>query len=263
MKRWLVFMLLQSIALAGLAHEFWMQTKFFYSKGNVAGIDFMVGENFEGERWPVKPGRIIKLEKHTAAGVQKLTIPTDTASRPALTVPLTSEGEILIVMQTNNAVIESTAEQFNAYLKEDGLDEVMNIRTSTGTLDRPAREHYQRNAKLLVSCGGVHDNTYRKNSGMPLEIIALQNPYTTPVGGEIQFRVLFENKPHAFALVKIWHKDQGRTFMQNVYTDKDGVATTIISGKGSWMVSCVKMKASTETNIDWQSYWGSFVFGIQ
>jgi uncharacterized GH25 family protein len=262
-KRIIVLLLLQALSFLCLSHEFWMEpARFFYQKGETAGIDLRAGENFTGERWSLKRHRIVRLEKHASDLVENISLPPDTSRRPQLSVALHSEGEHLLMMQSNNAYIELEADKFNAYLKEDGLDEIMDYRTTTNTLSQPSREHYQRNTKLLLSCGNVHTETYKKNTGMPLEIIALQNPYTTPVGSELQFQVLFENKPHAFALVKIWHKAEGRTFMQNVYTDKDGIITTRVSGEGSWMISCVKMKASTEKNIDWQSYWGSYVFGV-
>lgn len=263
MKKILFTSSLLVLSLLASSHEFWMQPlKFFYQKGETAGIDFRVGENFEGARWSLKRHRIERLEHHSSAGVQKISIPTDTARKPLLEVALKAEGENLIAMQSNNAYLELDAEKFNAYLKEDGLDEIINHRIKSNTVNTSSREHYQRNAKLLLSCGDVHDETFKKNTGMPLEIMALQNPYTTALGSEIRFQILFENKPHAFALVKVWHKAESRTFMQNVYTDKDGIITTRLSGKGAWMISCVKMRAATEKDIDWQSYWGSFVFGI-
>lgn len=255
---------LQSISLLCLAHEFWMQPKKFrYAKGETAGIDFMIGENFEGERWSLKRHRIMRLEQHTSSGFKKIAIPTDTAKRPVVEVKLESEGNHLIVMQSNNAYLELEAEKFNAYLKEDGLDEAMNYRIKTNTVDKPSREHYQRNTKLLLKCGGTPDQVYRKKVGLPLEIIPLTDPYTAKPGAELKFRVLFEDKPHGFALVKVWHKTEGRTFMQNIYSDKDGVVSTPLSGKGAWMISSVKMIASKDTQADWQSYWGSLVFGIE
>lgn len=257
-----VFCLL-SFSILSSAHEFWIHSKkFVYAKDELASIDFMVGENFEGKRWSLKKHHITRLEQHTAKGFSKITLPADTSSRPLLSIKLTSEGTHMIVMQSDNALIELDAEKFNAYLKEDGLDEVLNQRTLTNTLDKPAKEYYQRNTKLLLKCGAINDETYKQKVGFPLEIIPLTNPYAANQGDELQFRIFFEGNPHRFSLVKVWHKSEGRTFMQNVYSDKDGVITTRLSGKGAWMVSSVKMTTSTNSSADWQSYWGSLVFGL-
>jgi uncharacterized GH25 family protein len=246
------------------SHEFWMQPqKFQFNKVEVAKIDFMVGENFEGERWSLKRHRIERLEQHTLKGVIKIATPTDTTKRPALDVTLATEGTHLLVMQSNNAYLALNAEEFNAYLKEDGIEDILELRTKTNTLTKDSREHYQRNTKLLLQCGALADDTYKINAGLPVEIIPVSNPYSAKVGDELQFKVLFENKPLGFSLVKVWHKAEGKTFLQNIYTDKDGFVTTRISGKGSWMLSCVKMVASKKPEADWQSYWGSLVFGIE
>lgn len=264
-KRKILFIFcLLSFSILSSAHEFWMYPKkFVYAKDEVASIDFMVGENFEGERWSLKKERITRLEQHTAKGFSKITLPADTSARPALSLKLTAEGTHLIVMQSNNAFIELEAEKFNAYLKEDGLEDALNKRMNTNTLDKPSKEHYQRNTKLLLRCGDFSDEVYKKKVGLPLEIIPLTNPYNATQGDEIQFRIFFEGKPHGFSLVKVWHKTEGRTFMQNVYTDKEGVITTRLSGKGAWMISSVKMVEAKDGKADWQSYWGSLVFGIE
>jgi uncharacterized GH25 family protein len=245
------------------AHEFWMQpNQFKFQPGEAVGFDFMVGENFEGERWSLKRHKVARLEQHTLTNVEKIAMPADTSKQPLIEAALKSQGGHLVVMQSDNAYLELEAEKFNAYLKEDGLDDAMNYRIKTNTTDKPSREFYQRNAKLLLQCGTMLDDTYRKKTGLPLEIIPLSNPYAVKPGEELKFRLTFKDKPHGFALVKVWHKAEDRTFMQNVYTDKEGIITTRISGKGMWMISSVKMVASESKTADWQSYWGSLVFGV-
>jgi uncharacterized GH25 family protein len=263
MKKIICCFLLTVFSLLGSAHEFWMQpNRFKCLPGETIGFNFMVGENFEGEHWSLKRHKVMRLEQHTLESISKIAMPLDTSKRPVIEATLKSEGGYLFVMQSNNAYLELEAEKFNAYLKEDGLDDAMNYRIRTNTTDRPSREHYQRNAKLLLQCGAALDETYRKKVGLPLEIVPLTNPYAAKSGDELTFRLTFKDKPHAFALTKAWHKAEGRTFMQNVYTDKDGIITIRISGKGMWMISSVKMIASEEKTADWQSYWGSLVFGI-
>ena len=245
------------------AHEFWMQpAKFQYTKGETMVVDFMVGENFKGEFWDLKKHRVVKLDHITAAKSSSLINAVQPGQGKNLSVAFQEEGTHLFVMQSNNAFIKLDGDKFNAYLKEDGLDEILEHRTKTSTLADSAREHYMRCAKLLVQVGDQKDGTYQKVAGLPLEIVPLKNPYASNLGDEITFRILFNGKPLAFTLVKFWNKVEGRTFIQNLHTDKEGTVTTRLSNTGSWMVSTVKMVPSQEATADWQSYWASLVFGL-
>ncbi|GIV37250.1 MAG: hypothetical protein KatS3mg032_1629 [Cyclobacteriaceae bacterium] len=252
------------ISLVLQAHEFWMEPdRFRYQPGEVMKLNCMVGEQFAGERWNLQKNRVIRLDHHGPATVQSVAELLNTGhTGNHLELLLKDEGTHLFVLQSSNAFVELQAADFNAYLKEDGLEDILKYRQQNGTINAPAREYYQRNAKLLVQAGGKTADVYRKITGLPLEIIALQNPYTVKLTGEIKFRVLFEGKPLPYAMVKVWNRKDGRTFMQNLYTEKDGTVTTRLSNTGLWMVSCVKMVPAREAGADWQSYWGSLVFGL-
>ncbi len=246
------------------SHEFWMQPdRFRYRTGEVMKLNLMVGEQFNGERWDLTRHRLVRFDHHTETSVQGIAEHLSIGeSGNHLELPLTTEGTHLLVLQSNNAFIELQADKFNAYLKEDGLEDIMKYRQQTGTAANPAREYYQRNAKLLIQVGDKADATYRKITGLPLEIIPLQNPYTSKLTGEIKFRVLFEGKFLPYTLIKVWNRKDGRTIVQNLYTEKDGTFTTRLGNTGMWMVSCVKMVPAKEQGADWQSYWGSLVFGL-
>jgi uncharacterized GH25 family protein len=251
------------VASLATAHEFWMQPKkFLFKKGETMVVDFMVGENFEGEFWDLKKHRVVKFDHLVAGKFTSLVNSVQPGQGKNLSITFQQEGTQLLVMQSNNAFIKLDGEKFNAYLKEDGLDEILEHRTKTNTLTDSASEHYARCAKLLVQVGDRKDDTYRKIAGLPLEIIPLSNPYSMQIGDELKFRVLFHGKPLAFSLVKVWNKGEGKTFIQNLHTEKDGVVTTRLSNSGSWMISTVKMVSSKEETADWQSYWSTLVFGL-
>lgn len=261
--RTIAFLIIFTISLIVQAHEFWLQPdKFLYQPGEVLKLNFMVGEDFTGERWDLKKHRLVRFDHHAgnySNGLIEQVVPGEGNN---LELKLESEGTHLFVMQSNNAFIELEAEKFNAYLQEDGLEDILAYRTKTNTLDKRAREYYQRSAKLLVQVGHTPDDTFSKRVGTPIEIIPLKNPYALKPGDELKFQVVFEGRPLAFALVKVWNRKDNRTTVQNIYTEKDGTLTTRLSNTGMWMVSCVKMVPAKEAGADWQSYWGSMVFGF-
>jgi uncharacterized GH25 family protein len=166
-------------------------------------------------------------------------------------------------MQSDNAFIELDAQKFNDYLKEDGLDDILDIRTKTNTLDKPSKEFYSRYVKLLVQAGDKTDETFKKKTNLRLEIIPQQNPYQLKSGDYITCTILFDGKPLPHQMVKIWNKIGNNSILQNAYTEDDGTVKFPISSKGPWMVNTVKMKASEKPGADWQSFWGSLVFGIE
>jgi uncharacterized GH25 family protein len=245
------------------AHEFWLQPgRFQYNVGETASIRFMVGENFVGEPWDLKRHRLIRMDHISHHQTISLLGQVPAENSQVLDVKLTNEGTHVFAMQSNNAFIELQAEEFNAYLKEDGLDEVHAHRQKTNTLNKPAKEFYARCAKVMIQAGDSTDDSHLRKAGLPLEIIPVQNPYAIKQGDEISFQVLYEGKPLPFTLVKVWNRKNNNTILQNIYTQKDGRITTRMGNTGSWMISCVKMIPSKEAGADWQSYWSSLVFGF-
>lgn len=264
MKKLAVISSLLFCQFLSLAHEFWLSPKkFSVAIGEEVSIDFLVGENFEGESWGVQLKRVVKLEHHQLSQVKSLTTSLKPTEKEKLKLKFSTEGTQLVYFQSQDSFIELEAEKFNAYLKEDGLDDAFDQRKRTNTLDKPAKEYYSRFAKVLLQAGSKTDDTYRKKVGARLEILPLQNPYTLQKGDYLQCQILFDGKPAPHQMVKVWNKVTGRTFLQNIYTEKDGTIKFPINAVGHWMVSTVKMIPSEKPDADWRSMWASLTFGIQ
>jgi uncharacterized GH25 family protein len=263
-KKAIVFLLIFLTTLAVESHEFWLQPKKFkYVLNEEMNVDFLVGENFEGEPWDLKKNKIEKLELSHLAKTIDLKLQVKPDAKEKLKWKFTEEGTYLLSMQSNDAYIELDAEKFNDYLKEDGLENALDIRTKTNTLDRPSKEFYSRYVKLIVQTGNRTDDSFKKKTGMRIEIIPKQNPYLLKSGDYLQCLVLFDGKPSAHQMVKVWNKIGNTTFQQNNYTENDGTLKFPISSKGPWMVSTVIMIPSQKPGADWQSFWSSLVFGIE
>lgn len=244
------------------AHEFWLQPqKFFYHQGEALKITFKVGENFMGEPWNLKRHRIEKLELHQNNLIRN--IQSQVSEEGILEETLTTEGTALIVMQSNKAFSILDGEKFNAYLKEDGLDEAYDYREKNNLLADSAKEFYTRHSKLLVQVGDKKDDTYKKVLGLPIEIIPLQNPYDLKIGSPVSYKILFNNKPLFGAKVRVWNRHNNRTTVQNIYAQQDGTIEARITNPGAWMVSVVQMVPSKDPKAHWESYWGSLVFGVK
>ena len=259
-----ILLVLMLVTMVGISHEFWLQPKKFkYKVGEEINIDFMVGESFTGEFWDLKRHKVEKLELYNFSGNKDLLKEVKTTEGNNLVYKFSQPGTHLVVMQSDAAYIELEAEKFNDYLKEDGLDYILEERKKTNRLNNPSKENYTRFAKLLVQSGDKMDNTFLNKAGLRLEIIPDKNPYSLASGDYLQCQVLFEGKPSAHALVKVWNHIGNKVFLQNIYTETDGTIKFPISSKGPWMVSSVRMIHSEKDESVYHSLWTSLVFGIE
>ncbi len=122
---------------------------------------------------------------------------------------------------------------------------------------------YSHDVKLLIQAGAKTDDTFNKKIGARVEIIPKQNPYLLKSGDYLQCLVLFDGKPCAHQMIRVWSKIGNNTFEQNNYTENDGTIKFPISSKGPWMVSTVKMVPSEKPGAEWQTFWSNLVFGIE
>jgi len=265
MRRRLLLLLIVCITgTIALSHEFWLRPmKFRFAVGEEVKVDFVVGENFTGEYWDLAKHKVEKLELITAFGRKDLTNSVKATKGTNLTYKVSGQGTQLIAMQSNKAFIELDAEKFNAYLAEDGIENIIQLRKDKNETGIGAKEHYQRFAKLLLQSGTTMDEVFKRNVGHKLEIIPDTNPSRLKSGDYMACRVLFENKPLAHQLVKVWSILGNRVFLQNMYTENDGTIKFPISSMGPWMVSTVKMQPADNEEVDYESIWASLVFGVE
>ncbi len=274
-KIYLTASLVLGLTLLAVAHEFWLQPqRFFAAVNDVVPIEIMVGEAFMGNRSEGKKNRIIQYV-HIANGTKEELAPGIANDHYGVAaVKLTSPGTHLIAFANTPKLLELAPDRFLAYLKEDGLDNVITARKQQGNDQKGSRELYRRCVKTLIQVGDKPDDTFATNTGMSLEIMPSQNPYTLKPGQPADFQVLFEQKPLPMALVRYWNRDAGnKLHEERQRADAQGrVRFKLLAGRN--MVSLVQMvpytsAAQTGTTqgdfpqADWISYWGSLTFGCK
>lgn len=262
MKKIVIVLSLLTVSLLSFAHEFWLEPqKFLLSIGEKINFRVFVGENFTGEDVDFSLFEIKKFSHYISKGEEAIKGKL-TEQNLSDFLKFDSEGNHLIAFNNSNKHIELEAEKFNEYLKDDGLDNVAAYRKKYNELTKKGTEQYQRCVKTLLQVGNVHDETYRINTGMRLEIIPEKNPYASDKS--LTFNVLFENKPLKNALVVVWQKGIEKPNKRNFRSDANGQIKFSFEPKGIWMVSTVNMVRHTDTKeADWQSYWGSYTFGFK
>ncbi len=246
-------------------HEFWIRpTSFFVaSPDEPAIIALRVGENFTGEPVYFSQGLVARFRHLSTAAEIDLApgVPVDAVATLAIAMP--REGTHLLAMDTHPSHVELLAEKFHAYLREEGLDQIVLAREASGKGAQPGRERYRRNIKALIQVGSRVDETYARRTGQMLEIVPLVNPLQAPAGAEVAFQVLFDNRPLGNALVKFWHERAERNPHIEATTREDGRVTVQLPWPGAWMASVVQMVPATDSSRDdWDSYWGNLTFAL-
>jgi uncharacterized GH25 family protein len=139
---------------------------------------------------------------------------------------------------------------------------ILDYRKTNGFENTRSREFYQRCAKSLLWVGGILDSSYKINTGMPLEIIPQQNPYSLKIKDSLSVYLSFMNKPLTNYQIRSWCKKDGKLVVKAFFKTNDaGYCKIPISSKGEWMISLVKMELHTSsTKADYDSYWGSYTF---
>ncbi|TAH20528.1 MAG: DUF4198 domain-containing protein [Cytophagales bacterium] len=243
------------------AHEFWLAfQKFMVNVGDAVPISFLVGEDFNGETWE---GKMASFYLYNEKGKQNIADIFPAKPEEKTTLTFKSEGTHLLAFNSQNKLIELEPDKFLAYLEEDGLTEVIEMRKKCNETTKKGRESYQRCAKALVQVGGKTDNTFNTIAKHNLELLPEQNPYQLQAGDKLAFKLLFKNKVLPNTLVKIWHKNEGKLKKSEQRTDSKGIISFEMEKQGEYMVSAVQMiphKIAKEA--DWQSYWASFTFGF-
>jgi hypothetical protein len=154
---------------------------------------------------------------------------------------------------------------FNAYLKEEGITDMLAERTRTGTLNEPARERYAKHVKAIFQVGGEITDQYATVLGYPAEIVPLENPYRLNVGGSLRVRCLVHGiSVQGITVLAGGLTPQGRIIRQTgVTTDASGTASIAITSPGRWYVKFISMKRTTEGNLTHESQWATLTFEVR
>ena len=265
MKRLFFTLILVSAYILLSSHEFWLQPeKFIYQRNEEINVRFQVGENFEGVNWKGNRGKINSFRLYYGGVSDNIPDLVGRAEGDSLQFHVYDEGNVLLAFNSTNSFISIEAAKFNEYLQEDGLKDAIQYRTDHQETDSTGRELYQRCSKTLLQVGDLQTAAYRTPTQLPLDIIPLNNPYQLNNGDSLRVKILFLKQPLSNTAIKIWHRENGNTGKQEMVSNEKGEISFPLTSSGQWMISTVKMiRLQNNPQADWQSYWGSFVWGYQ
>lgn len=263
-KPTLAAMLLLCASLNAAAHEFWMwPNTFALQPGGELRLSLLVGERFEGQLTGFGRHQARGLRHYSAASPVDLMAQVPQQDQADFALRLRRPGTHVIAYDSAANLADLPADKFNAYLADEGLEHIARQREASGAANTPGRERFSRNVKTMISVGGRTDASYRVRTGQRLEIVPLADPLKAAAPATLRFRLLFDNKPLAQALLKAWHKQDGKLVTARARSDAQGRLSLTLPHAGPWMLSVVHMIPATGVpDLDWDSYWGNLIFAL-
>jgi uncharacterized GH25 family protein len=252
-----------ALAVAPLgAHDMWIEPASFWpDAGQIVGVQLRVGQDLLGDPLPRDP-RLIR-EFVVDDGTERKALVGRDGADPAGFFRVATPGFLIVGYHSHPTAIDETAEKFNQYLKEEGLDAVAALRAKRGETGSKTREIFSRCAKSLVMSGSPNAAQGDRALGFTLELIAERNPYTVLGDEDLPVRLSYENRPLSGTLVVAMNRSNPAQKLA-ARTDNAGRVRFRLKTSGMWLIKAVHMvEAPAGSGAEWASYWASLTFELK
>jgi len=265
--------LVATIAVAGTAtvlhaHDFFFRTNSFFVQPNATVQLRALNGTFSKSENSITRDRLRDLSVVGPSGHDH----PDTAAwstagdTSVLSVRVGAAGTYVVGASLKPREITLKSADFNKYLADDGIPDILALRKKKGLLGNGATERYSKHIKALLQVGTKRDGAFSTILGYPAEVVPLDNPYSTRLGGTIRVRTIVDGKTAANQLVVTGGRTAagGRFHERRVRSDASGVARIQLSSRGQWYVKFIHMVPFTGAEkIDYESKWATLTFEIR
>ncbi len=262
----LVLVLVAATALD--AHDLFLRLDtFFVSPNSTVRVRALNG-TFSSSENSVTSDRLADLSVVTTTGrahpdTSQWSSRGDTS---VFTVHTGAAGTYVLGVSLKTREITLKADDFNKYLADDGIPDVLAARKKSGELGKAATERYSKHIKALVQVGRTRTGDFSTVLGYPAEIIPLDNPYTAKPGSTIRVRTIVDGKIAANQLVVSGGRrtNGDRQAERRTRSDASGVARISLPTAGQWYVKFISMRPfQGAEKIDYESKWATLTFEIR
>lgn len=256
------------LALPALAHELYLKLdSFFVAAGDKVSIKILNG-TFQTSEGAVSFARLTDASVVSPSGVRAKAKETDFTKDDKtafLNWQPNEAGNYVVGLSTMTREIDLKAKDFNEYLGEDGIPDILAARKRDKELEKDARERYSKNVKMIFQAGDRQTDNYKIALGYAVEIVPRTNPYKLKAGDSFEFQCLKDGKPLANQYVMSGREDAGGKMVsgENVRTDKKGVARIKLDGAGKWYIKFISMTKLNDPKINYESKWATLTFEIK
>jgi uncharacterized GH25 family protein len=238
------------------AHDFWIEPSTFRPlPGAIVAVGLRVGQNFVGNPVPRFSGSIEQF--FVRQGGSEEPIGGSENMDPAGWFRADGQSTAVIAYQSGGSFTELPADQFEDYLRLEGLERIIDLRAQRRERQKPGRERFYRYAKALLT-GKAPPGAATQPLGFVYEIVPDSDP-TAPLD-VFRGRVLHEGEPLPGALVVAMLQSDPSVRL-SARSDSRGAFSFTLPHAGVWLIKSVHMvRAWFFSDVDWDSFWASLTF---
>lgn len=259
--------LLLTAVTAAAAHDMFLKpTRFFAPENSEVRVRVLNGTFTRSEnsiaRNRIADASVVTPTRRVQLDTAEWTVDGDTST---FHVHTRGAGTYVIGASTRPSIIALPADDFNLYLKEDGIPDVLEARQRAGEMSKPARERYHKHVKSLVQVGDTPSDHYATVLGYPAEIVPMENPYTMKSGSSLRVKTLVDGKPagNQYVLYGGLTPNDANIEPKSVRSNADGIATIPISTAGTWYIKFINMARVQSDSVDYESKWATLTFQLR
>jgi uncharacterized GH25 family protein len=245
------------LSLPLAAHDFWIEPSTFEPPvDSVVRVGLRVGPGFDAEA-VVRDSQAIEAFFVAGPNGRQDVIGRD-GFNPAGLFRVSAPGTLVVGYRSKPAPLKLDAAAFEKYLKEEGLERIVEARAKSGHSTADVAEVFSRSVKSVLLAGDGARDGHDRVLGLTLELIPERHPAALPADGLMPVRLLYQGKPLEGALVMAL--SQANKPSRQARTDRNGRVVLAVDS-GVWMIKAVHMvPAPPASGADWESIWSSLTF---
>lgn len=255
------------LALPVFAHDLFLKPDSFFAKLNQKISISVMNGTFQSSEGAVNFSRLTDVSVVSPSGQRAKPIEADFSKNETtafLAVTPTEAGNYVIGLSTAWRENSLPAAEFNKYLPDEGIPDILEDRKRDGELDKDARYRYSKYVKTIVQAGNKQSDSYKTVLGYAVEMIPQANPYKLKKGGTIEILCLKDGKPLVGQTVMTGRETNGKLAAENsVRSDANGIIRIKVDEAGKWYAKFINMVKVDDPKLNYESKWATLTFEIR
>lgn len=265
-KNFMSILICALLTASVFAHDLFLKTDSFFLQPNSKYVVKIMNGTFQKSEGAVSFARLNDVSVVSAGKTAhpKEADFTKDETTAFLNLKTGAAGTYVVGLSTKTREIALTAEEFNEYLKEDGLPDTLEERRKTGELEKNAKERYGKHVKAILQIGKKQTDDYKTILGYPVELVPQQNPYQLKKGDAIEILCLKDGKPLAGQVVLAGREEKGKIIAApELRSDRNGIVKLRLDGAGKWFVKFISMMKLDDPDLNYESKWTTLTFELK
>ena len=258
-------------AAAAGAHDTWLvPTRAAVPAGNVVTLDLTSGTTFPTSETAIQPARVQTARLRLGDAVDTLPTPRRAGHALRFRVPLRTAGVATLWVSLRPNALSLDSALVMQYLHEIGAPDsvrVAYLRQLPIDGRRRWRERYAKHATTYVLVTSplrprpAGDASWAEPTGMPFELVPLQDPTTLRAGDTLTVRVLRRGMRVPGIAVGLASAGGRTTALR--HTDAGGHVAFVLPADGRWLLRATDLRRSARADTDWESDFATLTLSVR